>query len=119
MLHPSGEEAAELAGLVRSSRRGLVVLGAMDGAGERAAAAALAKRLGWPVVADAASGLRLHPFERSVAPADFLFQEQPFLDRLDPDLVLHIGGPLVCKGYGSWLQQLDARHVCVQSSRTR
>jgi 2-succinyl-5-enolpyruvyl-6-hydroxy-3-cyclohexene-1-carboxylate synthase len=111
---PAAEDLEELLQLIRSSRRGFVALGAMDCGQERAAAAGLAERLGWPVLADAASGLRLHPFGGGIAPGDFLFRDPVFLERLSPDFVLHIGGPLICKSYGGWMEEQEVQHVSVQ-----
>ncbi|PKN53977.1 MAG: 2-succinyl-5-enolpyruvyl-6-hydroxy-3-cyclohexene-1-carboxylic-acid synthase, partial [Deltaproteobacteria bacterium HGW-Deltaproteobacteria-14] len=55
----SGPDAAELAGLLEAAERGLVVVGGLAHEADRAAARRLVARLGWPVYADLASGLRL------------------------------------------------------------
>ena len=49
----------ELAALVRSAKRGLLVVAGGGDASDALAAAAIARTLGWAVAADAASGLRV------------------------------------------------------------
>jgi hypothetical protein len=46
--------------VLKSARRGLIVLGELPAPEDGMAAAAVATALGWPVVADVLSGLRLH-----------------------------------------------------------
>ncbi len=82
------------------SGRGIVVIGrlAVSNQSEVAAIFHLAKRLGWPLLADAASGARLMP--GTVRHADWI------LSRTDvpaPDRVLHFGGALVSKRVAKWL----------------
>jgi 2-succinyl-5-enolpyruvyl-6-hydroxy-3-cyclohexene-1-carboxylate synthase len=82
------------------SGRGIVVIGrlAVCDQSEVAAIFHLAKRLGWPLLADATSGARLMP--GTLRHADWI------LSRTDvpaPDRVLHFGGPLVSKRVAKWL----------------
>ena len=55
----SSEDLSELAALIRSARKGLLVVAGGGDASDALAAAELARTLGWAVVADAASGLRV------------------------------------------------------------
>ena len=52
-------DLSELAALIRSARKGLLVVAGGGDASDALAAAELARTLGWAVVADAASGLRV------------------------------------------------------------
>lgn len=80
--------------------RGVVVIGRLP-VGEQGRVDAildLAKKLGWPVMADAASGARLRP--GVIRHADWILQRH---DVPAPERVLHVGGALVSKRLGKWL----------------
>lgn len=80
--------------------RGVVVIGRLP-VGEQGRVDAildLAKKLGWPVMADAASGARLRP--GVIRHADWILQRH---DVPVPERVLHFGGALVSKRIGKWL----------------
>ena len=80
--------------------RGVVVIGRLP-VGEQGRVGAildLAKKLGWPVMADAASGARLR--SGVIRHADWILQRQ---DVPGPERVLHFGGALVSKRIGKWL----------------
>ena len=83
-----------------ASGRGVVVIGRLP-VGEQdwvGAILDLAKKLGWPVIADAASGARLRP--GIIRHADWILQRH---DIPPPERVLHFGGALVSKRIGKWL----------------
>jgi 2-succinyl-5-enolpyruvyl-6-hydroxy-3-cyclohexene-1-carboxylate synthase len=83
-----------------ASGRGVVVIGRLP-VGEQDKVGAildLAKKLGWPVLADAASGARLRP--EIIRHADWILQRH---DVPPPEQVLHCGGALVSKRIGKWL----------------
>jgi 2-succinyl-5-enolpyruvyl-6-hydroxy-3-cyclohexene-1-carboxylate synthase len=80
--------------------RGVVVIGRLT-VGEQGRVDAildLAKKLGWPVMADAASGARLR--SGVIRHADWILQRH---DVPVPERVLHFGGALVSKRIGKWL----------------
>lgn len=82
------------------SGRGVVVIGRLP-VGEQDKVGAildLAKKLGWPVLADAASGAHLRP--EIIRHADWILQRH---DVPPPEQVLHCGGALVSKRIGKWL----------------
>ena len=83
-----------------ASGRGVVVIGRLP-VGEQGRVDAildLAKNLGWPVLADAASGARLRP--GIIRHADWILQRH---DLPPPERVLHFGSALVSKRIGKWL----------------
>lgn len=84
----------------RASRRGVVVIGRLDAAGQQVVgdAVALGKQLGWPVIADALSGAR--KIDGAVRHADWLLHRK---DVPKPERVLHFGGSLVSKRLGEWI----------------
>jgi len=83
-----------------ASARGVFVIGRLS-VGEQGRVDAildLAKNLGWPVLADAASGARLRA--GIIRHADWILQRH---DVPMPERVLHFGGALVSKRVGKWL----------------
>lgn len=122
-LHGSGEHAyargtqaapgvaagvlSRLAEQVRAAPRGLILCGPMNfaangganGGGAQwpdwpAAVAALARRTGYPVLAEPPAGLRAGPHDQShvIAHAEALLRADGFRKRLAPQLVLRFGG---------------------------
>jgi 2-succinyl-5-enolpyruvyl-6-hydroxy-3-cyclohexene-1-carboxylate synthase len=94
------EDVSGLAARLRGVERGLVVAGwgaDVDADSGRD----LAARLGWPLLADAVSGLRSGP--RAISTYDALLREPTFADAHRPDLVLRLGAPLTSKVTTAWL----------------
>ncbi len=110
MAAPVGSPPAPdvVAALVaRRGGRGLVVAGAGAGAGGSVGAAAVTEmcdRLGWPLLADPRSELRV-PAPRTVAAADALLRV-PSVAALIPDIVVRVGQPWASKVVNQWLDGL-------------
>jgi 2-succinyl-5-enolpyruvyl-6-hydroxy-3-cyclohexene-1-carboxylate synthase len=83
---------------------GLLVAGAGAASGDPASLAHLADGLGWPVLADPRSGLRL-PAPRTVAAADALLRVPSVASSL-PDVVVRLGRPWASKVVNQWLDAL-------------
>ena len=102
---PEVQEAAVLrvADRVGTAHRGAIVCGgpAQDPDG----ILAFARATGWPVLADATSGLRRGPEDRSyvIAHYDVLLRLDGFGDRHHPDLVIRIGDTPTSKPLRAWL----------------
>jgi 2-succinyl-5-enolpyruvyl-6-hydroxy-3-cyclohexene-1-carboxylate synthase len=106
-----------LADILSATRRGLLVLGALDDDGERFAATRLAQHLGWPVVADVTSGLRLGGrIPNLLAPIDLLLASRQFRMALGAEVVLQLGGGVVSKRLPEWIAETAPRHVVVRES---
>jgi 2-succinyl-5-enolpyruvyl-6-hydroxy-3-cyclohexene-1-carboxylate synthase len=56
-----------------------------------------------PIVADIASGLRLHDLPNTITYFDYVLMNASQLDAITPDAVLHIGGSFVSKRLTQWL----------------
>jgi len=86
---------------------GLCVVGALP-VDARPAAAALARRLGWPVVADVAAGLREHELGDVplLTPATFVAATH-----LAPDAVIWLGGLSVLEELPRAVRQRGVKHV--------
>ena len=87
--------------------RGLLVAGRLDTAAEAEAVQRLARRLGWPLVPDLTSRLRIGPVpEGTVVPfADLVLTSDRARRRLRPDAVLHLGGRAVSKRLRLFLRE--------------
>ncbi|MGI9080481.1 MAG: 2-succinyl-5-enolpyruvyl-6-hydroxy-3-cyclohexene-1-carboxylic-acid synthase [Acidimicrobiales bacterium] len=106
---PRADDVDHLARAVAETRCGLVVAGwgaAADARSvERFAAAA-----GWPVLADAVSGLRRGP--NAISTYDALLRHPTFADGHRPDLVLRLGASPTGRAIATWLPGA-ARQVLV------
>jgi 2-succinyl-5-enolpyruvyl-6-hydroxy-3-cyclohexene-1-carboxylate synthase len=91
-------------------RRGLLLVGELRDAAERDAVRELAEALRWPAFPDIASGLHLGSAAPVVAHFDALLLSKKFLDRFDPDFILHVGGNFVSKRL---LERVSARSCTV------
>ena len=100
--------------------RGLIVCGPGTERGAAAAITALARALGWPILADTLSGLRFGGHDRShVADAyDVLLRDPEFCDRHRPEAILRIGTLPASKPLTRFLEASPgARHVLVAPPR--
>ena len=99
---PAASEAASLPGSAATrlphAARGAIVAGF----GAPPAAAALAERLRWPLLADATSGLR-GGSEATVAHYDVLLRIERFCGAHRPDFVLRVGDLPTSKPLRAWL----------------
>jgi 2-succinyl-5-enolpyruvyl-6-hydroxy-3-cyclohexene-1-carboxylate synthase len=98
--------ADTLAGLLRDSRRGVLIAGREEHAdGLPAAAASFAAAAGWPLLADPMSGARRGP--AAIAHYDALLRDAATAAELRPDLVLRVGDLPVSKPLREWLAGLE------------
>lgn len=94
---PAPDEA--LARALGASSRGVILAGAMDGE-DAAAAVALAEQLGWPLLPDLQSGLRLAAKSPAVIPhADLLLCSARFRDGAKDAVLLQLGSGFVTRRY--------------------
>ncbi len=115
---PETHSSAPLTKLLTSARRGIVVVGALKSPDESAGVARWVEKLGWPVLPDVLSGLRLDAKGKSVAAYADLSLLAPPPER--PDVVLHIGGRLVSKRIAEWIKRsAPKRYVLVNASFQR
>ncbi|HEX4903079.1 MAG TPA: 2-succinyl-5-enolpyruvyl-6-hydroxy-3-cyclohexene-1-carboxylic-acid synthase [Acidimicrobiales bacterium] len=95
--------------LERSVARAKGVVVAGRGAADPDAVVALAADLGWPLLADPASGCRA---TTSVGAFDSLLRT-PFGERARPEVVLRVGGLPASKVLGQWLESCGAHELVV------
>ncbi len=105
---PAALEVDAVAADLRGVARGVLLFGpdAWD-ASLAAAVHSLAESLGWPVLADPASGLRAGaPLTHGVIHgADLLLRDAPTSAALRPDLIVRFGGQPTSASTGRWMAQ--------------
>jgi len=109
---------AEIAALI-SARHGLIVAG--RGCGDPNRVTSLAESLGWPVLADARSGLRTGRSGHSrltVTAFDSILRHLPFAAGNQPDVVVHLGEAPASKVLARWLAELEAVQIHIAALPT-
>ena len=110
---------------LRGVERGLLVAGRLPASatGEREAVCRLARALGWPLLPDVGSGLRLGEGGRllTVAPYyDVMLAAERFSTAHSPEAVLHIGGRSTSKRLAQFLERhRPDPYVVVRTSPSR
>ncbi len=102
--------ATHLQRLVQAAKRGVVVAGRHERAGETSIgqlgvlAAEFCEATGWPLLADPLSGARRG--DAAIAHYDALLRDTAFAGELNPDLILRVGDLPVSKPLRTWLAGL-------------
>jgi 2-succinyl-5-enolpyruvyl-6-hydroxy-3-cyclohexene-1-carboxylate synthase len=94
-----------------NGRRGVIVAGR----GASPEVLTLAKKLGWPVFADARSDLRVCD-ENVVVAFDAVLRSSRFADSHFPDIVLRVGEPPASKVTAQWIQRSGTVVVQLQNT---
>lgn len=92
-----------------SGRRGIIVAGR----GATPATLELATALGWPILADARSGLRMG-HSACVMAFDAILRSQEFASNHRPEVVLRVGEPPASKVTNQWIASCGAEVMQVQ-----
>ena len=104
----------QLAGAVAAASRVLLVAGHLPHAADQMAVAELAAAFGWPLVADAASGLRVGGSSPSLVPhLDLALTCKRAVQALRPDCIIHFGGRLTSKRLQALLDSAAQDHGAV------
>lgn len=99
------------------ARRGVVVAGAARSAEESRAMLAVAEKLGWPLLPDIRSGLRLFPsHDAIISMADQLLLVDHGGVGEPPDVVLHLGGRLTSKRMQQFVYSASAGIIRISAS---
>ncbi|HEY6674647.1 MAG TPA: 2-succinyl-5-enolpyruvyl-6-hydroxy-3-cyclohexene-1-carboxylic-acid synthase, partial [Rubrobacteraceae bacterium] len=100
------DEIERLWDMLRPVERGLVVAGRLPSRKQGEAALRLAESLGWPLLPDVGSQVRLGSPSRNIGPLyDALLASDLFNERHAPEAVFHIGGRAVSKRLDRFLAQ--------------
>jgi 2-succinyl-5-enolpyruvyl-6-hydroxy-3-cyclohexene-1-carboxylate synthase len=108
-----------LAATLTAVRRGVIVCGPLDADDTTAAALrALARRCGYPLLADATSGLRdgAHDRRSLITAYDALLRDAETARALTPDLVLRVGPLPIAKSLLLWLRDSGVRQIVIDPS---
>ena len=105
---PSQRVLTEIASLIRAETKGIIVCGPGESPDLPAAATALARSSGYPILADPLSGLRFGPHDHTpiIDAYDPFLRDPATVALLAPELVLRVGALPTSKP----LQQLLATH---------
>jgi 2-succinyl-5-enolpyruvyl-6-hydroxy-3-cyclohexene-1-carboxylate synthase len=103
---PVEEEIGYLRDLLHPVGRGLVVAGRLSSREQGEAAVRLAESLGWPLLPDVSSQVRLGLYSKSlVAHYDALLASDRFAAQHAPEAVLHVGGRSLSKRLEGFLSR--------------
>lgn len=107
---------------IQGSRRGLIVAGRLNTPEEGQAVLNLAEQLGWPVLPDIGSQIRLGHGAHStlIAYYDLILNFSPFVASHKPETVLHLGKRPVSKRLLTFLSESSPdRYIVVNNDPTR
>jgi 2-succinyl-5-enolpyruvyl-6-hydroxy-3-cyclohexene-1-carboxylate synthase len=117
-IGPSPEVVSRLGHDLAHTQRGVIVCGPQDDPRLAPAAIRLAEMLGYPLLADALSGVRRGP--HVIGAYDAFLRDSVSVDRLEPELVLRMGAMPTSKSLLLYLQRFPAaRHVLVEPAAWR
>jgi 2-succinyl-5-enolpyruvyl-6-hydroxy-3-cyclohexene-1-carboxylate synthase len=115
-LAPPTDLVIQLGAELVSQPRGVLVIGPQDDPELADSAARLAGRLGYPILADALSGVRCGSHDRSMVADSFdaFMRDASSVDQLRPQVVLRIGAIPTSKPLQQYLQTCgSARHILI------
>jgi 2-succinyl-5-enolpyruvyl-6-hydroxy-3-cyclohexene-1-carboxylate synthase len=96
--HSGEEKIDEALEYLKKRATGLVIAGRLDSPDDREAVLAASDALGWPVIPDIRSGLRLGSRHSHLAAYyDQILLSDDFIEEYAPDACLHIGGSVTSK----------------------
>ncbi len=116
---PRLEDIRPLAAYLAATERGLIVCGPQSGSMLADPVIGLAGKLGYPLLADALSGVRCGPHDRSLVidSYDAFIRDDELTDSLAPELVIRLGALPVSKPLTQYLEKhRQARHILVDDS---
>ncbi len=118
---PEDEFLDNVAGIVRETERGLIVIGGLKMGFEQEKILALAEKLNWPIYADITSGVRLTSGTTScIRYFDQQILSSNFNQAVRPSVVLHFGGRTTSKRLDQFLDDCRPDHyVIIQASPDR
>jgi 2-succinyl-5-enolpyruvyl-6-hydroxy-3-cyclohexene-1-carboxylate synthase len=110
-LGPSENQDVSVIVSAISGRRGVVVAGR----GASREVLSLAQSLGWPIFADAVSGVR-ETNSAVIIGFDAILRSEKFASMHIPEVVLRIGAPPASKVLAQWVSKIDCPVIQVRSS---
>jgi len=119
-MEPDDASLDKVRSLLKRAERGLIVCGRLGCSGSEGILR-LAERLGMPLLADISSNLRFGdaPKDNLITHYDLILREDRFAEKHKPDLILHLGGPVVSKVLNRYLEDSRAEHIVVDRTPFR
>jgi 2-succinyl-5-enolpyruvyl-6-hydroxy-3-cyclohexene-1-carboxylate synthase len=113
VVHLGASEVQDLSEIIKaiSGRRGVIIAGR----GASRDVLSLSEALGWPIFADAVSGVR-EPNNSVVIGFDAILRSELFATSHVPEVVLRIGAPPASKVLAQWIKKNDCRIVQIRST---
>ena len=112
---PPPAAVASIAELMRAHRRGVIACGPIDAQpGLAAAVSGLARRTGWPVLAEPTAQLRCGPHTADaaiIATSDLFLRDETFAADHAPDVVLRIGATPTSTSQRRWIERHAPPHL--------
>lgn len=100
--------------MLKVARKGVIVAGTLSRNQDRHAVLSIAEKLGWPVLPDIRSGLRIGTNHAQVIHmADQIMLSEPAVKALTPDVILHVGARITSKRIQSFVDRSNARIAMV------
>ena len=105
ILHPLIiDEAVHKINLIK---KGLIVVGKLSSKKEREAVLKLSEKLGWAVLPDISSGLRLGTIHKNIIPYfDQILLSKSFQKKYQADGILHLGGRITSKRWYEYVKNV-------------
>ena len=117
-LQVNKDSLQEVADLIRTTRRGLLVLGRMDSVSDRKAAEQFAQHLGWPVCADITSGHRIKACgENVISYMDQVLLSEKCRHMMKPETIVHVGGQVTSKRFWQFLEETEFENYIVLNNQ--
>jgi 2-succinyl-5-enolpyruvyl-6-hydroxy-3-cyclohexene-1-carboxylate synthase len=103
-LHPRNRDQISSA---FQEKEGLIIVGSMPPADSFQSVLHLAKKKGWPILADATSQIRSEGAHGEVIPYyDLALLNSVIEERLRPKVILHLGGRIISQNLMEWMKQI-------------
>jgi 2-succinyl-5-enolpyruvyl-6-hydroxy-3-cyclohexene-1-carboxylate synthase len=114
------DDLKSIAGVIAKARRGIVVGGSTRMASDSKIMLGVAEELGWPLLPDIRSGLRLGgEHSHIVYMADQILLSENLAAELAPDVILHLGGRITSKRIQHFINRSPAKIIVVNEDPSR
>ncbi|MBD3404136.1 2-succinyl-5-enolpyruvyl-6-hydroxy-3-cyclohexene-1-carboxylic-acid synthase [candidate division GN15 bacterium] len=119
-VKPAVTDIHTVAARVAATETGIIILGRLESESDRDQAIDLSETLGWPILPDIQSGVRLgqhHP--NVIGLYDLLLCSQPLAEELTAGVCLHLGGRLTSKRLLQWLDRTRPQDYIMVANHPR
>ncbi|MBU1320432.1 MAG: 2-succinyl-5-enolpyruvyl-6-hydroxy-3-cyclohexene-1-carboxylic-acid synthase [candidate division Zixibacteria bacterium] len=120
-IEPTVDMWDNISNMIAESRRGIIVAGCLGAEQDSAITSVLSKDLKMPLLACVSSGLRFsrEVSDNLISTYDLILRDSRISSRLRPDLILHLGGPIVSRTLAKYVENSGARYIVVNETPFR